>query len=310
MKTEMVNKLSRSMHKFGFKLKKYSPEILVGTGVVGVVASTVMACKATLKVNDILDDTKEKVEKIKAVKEDPNYVLKYSEEDAKKDLTIVYTQTGVQLAKLYGPAIVLGAVSIGSILMSHKILSKRNVALAAAYATIEKGFKEYRGRVVERFGERIDYELKHNIKAKEIEETVVDENGNEKTEKKVVDTIEINGIEYSEFAKFFDEYSSYWKESPEYNLTFLKQQERYANDKLKRNGYLFLNDVYDMLDIPRTQAGQIVGWVYDEKNPMGDNYVDFGISDVYKEGCRKFVNGYEKSILLDFNVDGNILKLM
>lgn len=310
MKTEMVNKLSRSMHKFGFKLKKHSPEILVWAGVVGVVASTVMACKATLKVNDILDDTKEKVEKIKAVKEDPNYVLKYSEEDAKKDLTIVYTQTGVQLAKLYGPAIVLGAVSIGSILMSHKILSKRNVALAAAYATIEKGFKEYRGRVVERFGERIDYELKHNIKAKEIEETVVDENGNEKTEKKVVDTIEINGIEYSEFAKFFDEYSSYWKESPEYNLTFLKQQERYANDKLKRNGYLFLNDVYDMLDIPRTQAGQIVGWVYDEKNPMGDNYVDFGISDVYKEGCRKFVNGYEKSILLDFNVDGNILKLM
>lgn len=310
MKTEMVNKLSRSMHKLGFKLKKHSPEILVGAGVVGVVASTVMACKATLKVNDILDDTKEKVEKIKAVKEDPNYVLKYSEEDAKKDLTIVYTQTGVQLAKLYGPAIVLGAVSIGSILMSHKILSKRNVALAAAYATIEKGFKEYRGRVVERFGERIDYELKHNIKAKEIEETVVDENGNEKTEKKVVDTIEFNGIEYSEFAKFFDEYSSYWKESPEYNLTFLKQQERYANDKLKRNGYLFLNDVYDMLDIPRTQAGQIVGWVYDEKNPMGDNYVDFGISDVYKEGCRKFVNGYEKSILLDFNVDGNILKLM
>lgn len=310
MKTEMVNKLSRSMHKFCFKLKKHSPEILVGAGVVGVVASTVMACKATLKVNDILDDTKEKVEKIKAVKEDPNYVLKYSEEDAKKDLTIVYTQTGVQLARLYGPAIVLGAVSIGSILMSHKILSKRNVALAAAYATIEKGFKEYRGRVVERFGERIDYELKHNIKAKEIEETVVDENGNEKTEKKVVDTIEVNGIEYSEFAKFFDEYSSYWKESPEYNLTFLKQQERYANDKLKRNGYLFLNDVYDMLDIPRTQAGQIVGWVYDEKNPMGDNYVDFGISDVYKEGCRKFVNGYEKSILLDFNVDGNILKLM
>ena len=310
MKTEIVNKLSISMQKIGFKFKKHSPEILVGAGVVGVVASTVMACKATLKVNDILEDTKEKVEKIKAVKEDPNYVLKYSEEDAKKDLTIVYTQTGVQLAKLYGPAIVLGAVSIGSILMSHKILSKRNVALAAAYATIEKGFKEYRGRVVERFGERIDYELKHNIKAKEIEETVVDENGNEKTEKKVVDTIEFNGIEYSEFAKFFDEYSSYWKESPEYNLTFLKQQERYANDKLKRNGYLFLNDVYDMLDIPRTQAGQIVGWVYDEKNPMGDNYVDFGISDVYKEGCRKFVNGYEKSILLDFNVDGNILNLM
>ena len=310
MKTEIVNKLSRSIHKVGFGLKKHSPEILVGAGVVGVVASTVMACKATLKVNEILDDSKEKIEKIKSVKEDPNYVLKYTEEDAKKDLTIVYSQTGLQLAKLYGPAVVVGAVSIGSILMSHRILSKRNAALSAAFATTTKLFKEYRGRVVERFGERIDYELRHNIKAQEIEETVIDENGNEKVEKKVVDTIEFNGVEYSEFAKFFDEYSTYWKDNPEYNLIFLKQQERHANDKLKHNGYLFLNDVYDMLDIPRTQAGQIVGWVYDEKSPMGDNFVDFGISDIYKEGCRKFVNGYEKSILLDFNVDGNILQLM
>ena len=65
-----------------------------------------------------------------------------------------------------------------------------------------------------------------------------------------------------------------------------------------------------MLGIPRTRAGQIVGWIYDKKNPIGDNYVDFGIYDTNKEANRNFVNGYERTILLDFNVEGNILELM
>ena len=116
------------------------------------------------------------------------------------------------------------------------------------------------------------------------------------------------GLEgYSDYAKFFDEGCREWDKDPEYNLTFLKCQENYANDLLKSKGHLFLNEVYDMLGIPRTKAGQIVGWIYDEENPIGDNYVDFGIYDVYKEANRNFVNGYERNILLDFNVDGDIL---
>ena len=65
-----------------------------------------------------------------------------------------------------------------------------------------------------------------------------------------------------------------------------------------------------MLGIPRTQAGQIVGWIYDEKHPIGDNKVDFGIYNTYNEANRNFVNGYERTILLDFNVDGNILDMI
>lgn len=109
---------------------------------------------------------------------------------------------------------------------------------------------------------------------------------------------------YSQYARFFDEQSPSWNDNSEMNLAFLKLQEQYANDKLKSVGHLFLNDVYDMLGIPRTKAGQVVGWVYEENNPNGDNYVDFGLSEV---GASRFVNGYEKSVLLDFNVDGEIL---
>lgn len=310
-KLEIMNTVTRSLHRVGFKFKKHSPEILVGAGIVGVVGSAVMACKATTKLDEVLAEPKEKIEKIHELMENPDMVpegKEYTEEDGKKDLTIMYTQTAVKVAKLYAPAVILGTVSIAAILSGHHILRKRNLALTAAYATIDKGFKEYRGRVIERFGEELDKELKYNIKAKEIEETVVNEDGSETTVKKTVNVADPNVT--SDYARFFDNGCTGWTKDPEYNLMFLKDQQRYANDLLKSRGHLFLNEVYDMLGLPRSTAGAIVGWVYDEKHPVGDNFVDFGIYDLYDEKKRDFVNGYERSILLDFNVDGEIYKLI
>lgn len=304
-----MSKLTRTLNRVGLKLKKHSPEILVVTGVVGTVASAVMACKATTKIDEVLAETKENVEKTKDYVEKKGFSEKYTEEDYKKDLTIFYAKGGLELVKLYAPSVALGALSITAILSGHNVLRKRNVALAAAYATVEKGFKEYRGRVVERFGEELDHELKYNIKAKEVEETTVDEKtGEEKVTKKTVNVADPNN--YSTYARFFDDGCTGWTKDPEYNLMFLKNQQRYANDLLKSRGHLFLNEVYDMLGIPRTKAGQVVGWIYDEEYPNGDNFVDFGIYDLYNEKARDFVNGYERTILLDFNVDGDIMNLI
>lgn len=310
-KAEIMNTLTRKFYRVGFKFKKHSPEILVGAGVVGVVASAVMACKATTKLDDVLAETKDTVDKIHDVTEHPEKIpegKEYTVEDSKKDLTIVYTQAGVELVKLYGPAVVLGTVSIAAIIGGHHILRKRNIALAAAYTAVDKGFKEYRGRVLERFGEEVDRELRYNIKAKEIEKTVTDANGKETVVKETVDVADPNLT--SDYARFFDDGCTGWTKDPEFNLMFLKDQQRYANDLFKSKGHLFLNEVYDMLGIPRTQAGQVVGWIYDEKNPIGDNFIDFGIYDIADERKRSFVNGYERTILLDFNVDGNILEMI
>ena len=304
-----MSKLTRTLNRVGLKLKKHSPEILVVTGVVGTVASAVMACKATTKIDEVLADTKDNIDKTKDYVEKKGFSEKYTEEDYKKDLTIFYAKGGLELVKLYAPSVALGALSITAILSGHNVLRKRNVALAAAYATVEKGFKEYRGRVVERFGEELDRELKYNIKAKEVEETTVDEKtGEEKVTKKTVNVADPNN--YSTYARFFDDGCTGWTKDPEYNLMFLKNQQRYANDLLKSRGHLFLNEVYDMLGIPRTKAGQVVGWIYDEEYPNGDNFVDFGIYDLYNEKARDFVNGYERTILLDFNVDGDIMNLI
>lgn len=300
-----------TLSKVGLQIQKHSPEILVTVGVIGTVASTVMACKATTKVSVILEETKEKVDQVHTVLESDEYTEEeYSVEDSKKDLAIIYAQSAVKFAKLYGPSILLGAASITCILASHRILTKRNVALAAAYAGLDKGFKNYRKNVVERFGEAVDRELKYNIKAQKITDVEVDEDGKEKKVKKTVDVISDNPTIYSDYARFFDESCPAWQKDPEYNLVFLRAQQQYANDKLIAQGHLFLNEVYDMLGLPRTKAGAIVGWVYDDNNDFGDNFVDFGIYDVHRETARDFVNGYERSILLDFNVDGVIYDLI
>ena len=304
----MKEKLMNVYNGVKGKVEKHSPEILMGVGIVGVVATTVTACRATMKLNDILDECEETRDKIKSVQENPAYDDRYSDEDAQKDLTINYVQTGVKIAKLYAPSVALGVLSVGCLVGSHSVMQKRNAALSAAYLTVDKSFKEYKQRVIDRVGEEVEKEIRYGIKAEEVVETVTDEDGNETT---VTETVKMmNPNLYSDYARFFDEASPYWQKDPEYNLVFLKAQQQYANDLLRAKGRLFLNDVYDMLGIEKTKAGQIVGWVYDPENPNGDNFVDFGIYDMSKERVRAFVNGYEATILLDFNVDGNIWDLM
>lgn len=305
-KTEIMNKVTRTANRVGFQVKKASPEILVVAGVAGIVTSAVMACKATTKAGAIKEDLMNGMAQINEVANNPK-VENYTEEDKRKDTVIVYTQAAVKYIKLYGPSVLLGAASIACIVGSHNILKKRNVALAAAYAGVDRSFKEYRGRVIDRFGEELDRELRYNIKAKEFEETTTDAKGKEKTVKNTVQVADPNM--YSEYARFFDDGCNGWTKDPEYNLMFVRNVQNTANDILKSKGHLFLNEVYDMLGIPRTKAGQVVGWIYDEKHPVGDNFVDFGIYNTNVEKVRDFVNGYERTILLDFNVDGNILEM-
>ena len=302
-KTEIMKSVNGVTSKAVMKLKKHSPEILVVAGIAGTVVSAVLACKATTKVAEILDETKGTLDTIhEGMETGAINGQEYTTEDGKKDTVVVYAQTGVKLAKLYGPAIVLGTLSITSILASNNILRKRNVALGAAYAAIDKSFKEYRGRVIERFGEQVDAELKYGIKAKKFEEIEVDpETGKEKKVKKTVMVADPNL--QSDYAVYFDSKSRNYETNPDYNRMFLKAQQAFANDKLQTRGHLFLNEVLDDLDLPRTPAGQIVGWTKDGP----DGYVNFRIVEVERETED---GRHEPALLLDFNVEGNIWEKM
>lgn len=307
-KAQIIGKVSRGVHKVGFIFKKHSPELLLAAGIAGVITSTVVACKATTKLEKVLEKPKDTLDKIHEYVEETGYSDEYTEADYKKDVAVTYVQSGVAVAKLYAPAVVVGAVSIAAILASHNIMRKRNLAIAAAYTALDRSFKEYRGRVIERFSKELDQELKYDIKVKEIEETVTNEDGSESVVKKTVNAADPANI--SPYARFFDETCRGWVKNADRNKFFLLQQQNYLNDKLKRQGYLFLNDMYTALGMDVTPIGQIVGWIYDEGNPIGDNCVDFGLFDIENEAKRLFINGHERSVLIDPNVDGVVYDLL
>ena len=315
-KASIVNSIRKFGYEIAFQAKKHSPTILMVAGITGIAGSMVMACKATTKAVDLVEEHKHTVECIHICMEDESLKKEYSEEDAKKELTGTYVQTGLKLAKLYAPSVILATISVTSMVASNNILRKRNVALAAAYATVDKSFKVYRDRVVDRFGEEVDRQLKHGIKAKEILENVTDENGEVKEVKTVKQYIDPDDV--SGYARFFEEFTRdeegnviknpYWDINNNYNLLFLKSRQNYFNDLLRVKKRVFLNEVYEGLGLPRTFAGQQVGWVYNPEKPTGDNYIDFGIY-ASEQNYSDFVYGKD-AILLDFNVDGVILDSM
>lgn len=296
----------------GLILKKYSPEILTAAGVIGVVGSTVLACKATLKVEDILDEAKKKSNLINAVHDGEIEVdAEYTDNDYSKDLIVNRTQTAVKLIKLYGPAITLGALSITAILGGQHILRKRNVAIMAAYKLCEESFNNYRSRVKDELGEEKDRQFYYGMTEETVKNKVKSKDGKTKTVTKKVEKAPDHL--YSQYARFFDEANTNWNKSPEQNMYFLKMVQNQMNDKLKARGHVFLNEVYDALGFERSEAGQLVGWVWNKDNTAmeaGDGFIDFGIFDGDDYAKRAFVNGDECSILLDFNVDGVIYDLI
>ena len=304
MKLAMIkNVVTRGLGRNGLLIKKYSPEILLGVGLVGVVGGTIMACRATLKVEGVLEDAREKVDVVKRTCE-ADTIDNYTEQDAKKDLFIINVQRNVNIAKLYAPAALVGSIGIASILGSYGIIKKRNIALLGAYKLVESSFKDYRKRIVERYGEEVDRVVKNGIIQTKVETVTSKEGEEDKVEEKIVESFDPNQV--SMYAKFFDESSVNWDKTPGYNFMFLKGQQNYANDLLDARGHVFLNEVYDMIGIPRTKEGALVGWV----KGAGDGYIDFGLFEGDSVKVRDFVNGYERSILLDFNVSGVIYDLL
>lgn len=299
-------KMRRFVKINGLRLRKHSPEILVTAGVIGTVGATVMACMATTKLPEVLDDCVERKEELLKAFEEGEEVG-YTEQEYKKDSAKLAFRNGLEVAKLYLPAAAIEIGSISMILASNNIHRKRTASLAAAYATLDSMFKDYRKNVCETFGEDIDHDMRYGIKHEKVEVTEVDEKGKEHTRKVKVDIIEKDLKEISDYAKFYDESCREWDKNPEYNLTTLKKIQQYCNNLLDAQGYLFLNDVYKELGIKPTLAGQTVGWLVEDPADPFATRVDFGIFNQAQQANRRFVNGLEPVILLDFNVTGDIL---
>ncbi len=279
------------------KIVKHLPEIMLGFGIVFIIGGTVKACKDTEKAEKTIDETKKTVDTMHECREN-NTEEEYPKEVYKKEITLTYIQTAGKLIRIYAPAAVLMGSGIGLILSSHHMMSTRNAALSAAYAAVQEGYSEYRKRIINKFGEEVDKQVRYNMtEEKETVETVDEETG--KTKKTKVTRNVVEDTMASPYSKFFDESNPYWEKDPELNLIFLRGREHQANERLRRKRYLFLNEVYELLGMPQTKSGQIIGWVYKD----GNDYIDFGI---YNDCNKRAVNGLEPVFLLDFNCKDNV----
>lgn len=279
--------------------KKYSPELLLVGGIGGLFVSGIMIARAYERASqsiDVANCEKNGLDQDESLNEE-----EYRERKREIICTCVKDVT-----KAYAPGVSLAVLSTTCILGSHGIMKKRNVALAAACKAMEQTFSDYRKRLIEDAGEDADRKYYYGIETEEITEDVVDENGKKKKVKKTIEKVKNPG-EHSIYARYFDEGSTQWSKTPEYNLLFLKNTQNYMNDLLHSRGHVFLNEVYDALGLEHSQAGAVVGWIMGEGR---DNCIDFGIFNQDDPRVRAFVNGCENVILLDFNVDGLIYDLI
>lgn len=293
--------LRKSFKKAQLTVRKHSPEILMVAGVIGTVAGAVMACKETLELEDVLDECKqEKME----LEEQYAMCEQYSEDALKKDQVKLTLKQAAKIVKLYAPSVIMEATSIGVIFASNDIMRKRNASMAAAYATLNSMYKRYRQNVIESYGEEVDKDMRFGVKHEKV--TEIDEDGNKvKIDARIVD-LDNTALAISDYSRFFQAgCKGFDASSGRYNLLYLKGIQAMFNNKLIADGYVMLNDVYRELGFDTIPEGWSIGWVYDEANPIGDNYIDFGLYEARNKNQRA-VNDWEPVILMDFNVDGNL----
>ncbi len=287
------NKITSKLGVLALQASKASPKLLFVGGIVGIATTVVLASRSTLKLENVVETAKDKLDDINT------FNVGESDKAIARDKALVYLEAAVTITKLYGPSFVLGAVSIGMLAGSNHILTKRNAALTAAYATLEKAFKEYRSRVAEDLGEEKEREYRNGVK--KYKETVIDADGKKTQVEKKVATAS------TEYGRLFHNGNPNWNPNPEYNYLFLRCIQKTCNDRLQANGFLLLNDVYDELGFDRSRAGLVVGWMADNSGKYGDNdgFIDFGIWDDGSQ-VHSYMIGREGELHLNFNVDGNI----
>ena len=295
---KLPNVASRTLGSSKLSLQKNAPTILTVAGVAGFAITTALAIRATAKAVDVLPEI---AKDIHQAKETVLAEVEAGEADAKDvgvAVTKVYAKSSLVLAEVYWPVLLTGSASAVCILVGHGMMKKRQASLVAAYTMLDAGYKAYRARVQEHLGEEKELALYRGVRTVE----AFEDDGTTPCE-----IIDMDDVMPSPYARFFDESSPNWRKTPEYNLLFLRSQQDWANDRLRAQGYLFLNEVYEALGLERSQAGQMVGWRYDaKKNHTGDGFVDFGLYNIGDECNRAFVNIIEHTVLLDFNVDGII----
>ena len=276
------------------KLNGSSPTLLVVAGVGGLVATAVLASKASRKLDPIIETHRIKREDIKTNSGREVFVSNRAEQKAILEL---YVETGTKLTKLYGPTLFIGTASVISVLGGHKILRGRQIATMAAYSGLLEQFQNYRKRIADTLGEEVEKGIYEGARGE------WKENPDHPGEYQLTPVYDPD--QPADYLRpWFDEFNNNWTRDPVANYLFLKGVQQHMNNRLAVKGHVFLNEVFDALGMERCSEGAVVGWV--KHRSKGDGYVDFGFMTSRDPVAIAFCNGAERSVRLNFNIDGVI----
>lgn len=292
MLTSAKTVISSVSSRMSFTLNQNAPSICLAVGIGGVVAAGIIACVQTLKVPAMIEDVQEQEQKLKETADKTVEVVDGDivDEDEKEtaladDIRKMRLTTGVAIAKLYIPAIIIATCGFCLIVHSHYQMAARNVALYGAYLALQKEFDEYRENVKERFGEDVDKQLRFNVNPDKIREQLEGE----------ADTPSTALIEARTRFLFDENNSDLYQKNMEYNIHLISIAEHNLNHLLRANGHIFVNEALAELHLPLIQSGQDNGWIYD---PMVEHKIV--LSTYYVEDDNR------GGIWIEMNIDGDI----
>jgi uncharacterized protein DUF6353 len=290
-----MNLVPKSLTRVGsrslLKLNASSPTLLVVAGVGGLVATAFLASKASRKLDPILIEHQARRVEVKHNLTDKGRVQQ-------RALLGVYVDTSAKLTKLYGPTLFVGTASVVSVLGGHKILRGRQIATMAAYSGLLEQFQSYRKRIADTLGEEVEKGIYEGARGEWLEDP------NHKGEYKLHPVFDKDSTDHY-LRPWYDETNPNWVRNAQANYLFLKGVQQHMNIRLQIKGHVFLNEVFDALGIPRTREGVVAGWLYEDKG-QGDGFIDFGFMSSLDPHTIAFCNEVEKTVRLNFNIDGVI----
>lgn len=287
----LVNSMKLLFGTAKFGAKKYAPEICIGVGVTGVVTATVMACCKTKKTEAIMEDTRAKLEALRAKKEDTDINV------YRKELTTNYAQMTGKLIRNYAlPAAIMG-LSVGLIFKSYGIMRGRNIAMAASYAALDEQFNKYRKRVSAKVGEETEKDIYYGIEKEKMQVIELNEDGTSSKKKEEVPVV--TDDLFGPFTRIFDSGNRGWDKNPIFTKQHLECAQRWMNDQLATRGVVSLNEVLTYLDYEPVREGVIWGWRYNKDNPCTIKFCPD--TDVIRQANKRFNEGIESVVVLDFS---------